>query len=148
MPAMTIEEIHTCIDALFRAYNDHDLDGVVALFTEDVVWEPDQTFPVIGRAAAAGLLRSQFRAFPDLHFPKEEIVVYTSPDGKAASKWHMVATMTGRLYPPGYAPTGKTADCTGMCAYEFRDGLICRHTVVYDVMGFSQKLGLLAATPA
>jgi len=148
MSLMTLDEIHTCIDELFRAYNDHEIDGVLAHFTEDVLWEPDESFPLIGRTAAAALLRSQFRAFPDLRFPEEDVVIYTSPDGKAASKWHMIATMTGRLFPPGYAPTGRTADCTGMCAYEFRDGLICRHTVVYDVMNFSQKLGLLQAMPA
>ena len=145
---LTTGDIRDCIDTLFDAYNEHDVDGVVAQFTEDVIWEPDQAFPVIGRTAAGLMLRSQFRAFPDLHFPKDEIVVYTSSEGKAASKWRMIATMTGRLYPPGYAPTGRTADCTGMCAYEFRDGLISRHTVVYDVMGFSQKLGILSATPA
>ncbi len=58
----------------------------------------------------------------------------------------MVATMTGRLDPPGWEPTGKGAEVAGMCAYEFRDGLIARHTVIYDQMSLSQQLGLMPAT--
>jgi predicted ester cyclase len=100
----------------------------------------------MGREAAAEMVRSLFVAFPDLHFPKEEIEIYRSLDGrKAAARWHMVATMSGRLDPPGFEPTGRTVELTGMCAYVFRGGLIAHHSMFYDVMSFSQQIGLMPA---
>lgn len=87
-----------------------------------------------------------FTAFPDLHFPRDEIEIYRSLSGrKAAPRWHMVATMTGRLEPPGWEPTGTGVEVAGMCAYEFRGGLIARHTVIYDQMSMSRQLGLMPA---
>lgn len=147
MPTTTNEKIRTQIELLFRAYNQHDVDAILALLTEDVIFvDPNAAKPVNGRAAAAELISSQFTAFPDLHFPKEELVIFTAPGGKAASRWHAVGTMTGPADPPGYLPTGKTADWIGMCSYEFRDGLIARHEIVYDVLGLTQALGLMPGT--
>lgn len=146
MRTMTIEDIRTRLSAFFQAFNDHDPEAILALCTEDVVWEdPNLPAPVVGWEAVADLLANQFTAFPDLHFPKEEIEIYRSLDGKkAAASWHMVATMTGRLDPPGYEPTGKTGDVTGMCRYEFGDGgLIAQHSIVYDAMSLSRRLGLV-----
>src|SRR5687768_15388532 len=116
MRALTIDEMRTRLESLFRAYNDHDPETILALCTEDVVWDDPLMGPSLnGWDAAAELLVNQFIAFPDLHFPKDEIEIYRSLDGKkAAARWHMVGTMTGRLNPPGYEPTGATGDVTGM----------------------------------
>jgi hypothetical protein len=147
MPTTTIDTMRTQLGALFQAYNDHDLDAILTLFTDDIVWDdPNLPAPAIGKEATGEVIRGQFTAMPDLHFPKEEIMIFTSPHGGAASRWHAVGTMTGRLDPPGYLPTGKTADWSGMCYYEFRGGLIARHVLVYDVLGLTQRLGLMPAT--
>ena len=147
MPTTTIDTMRTQVGALFEAYNDHDVDAILALFTDDVAFEdPNLPAPALGKEAVAEVVGGQFRAMPDLHFPKEEIAIFTSPGATAASRWHAVGTMTGRLDPPGYLPTGQTADWAGMCSYEFRDGLISRHVLVYDVLGVTQKLGLMPAT--
>lgn len=143
--AMSSEAIREHVTSLIRAINEHDVDKVVGHFTEDVLWEdPMLHAPVTGRAAAAKELTTTFTAMPDYHLPFEEVDVYVAEDGrKAAAKWHAVATMTGPLDPPGFAPTGKTVYFPGACFYEFRDGLIARHTILYDVMGVSEKLGLM-----
>jgi len=146
MRTTTIEDMKTRLDTFFQAFNDHDPEAVLALCTEDVVWEdPNLPAPLVGWEAAADLLCSKFTAFPDLHFPKEEIEVYRSLDGKkAAVRWHMVATMTGRLDPPGYEPTGQTGEVTGMCRFEFGEGgLIAHHSTIYDTMSFARRLGLI-----
>jgi hypothetical protein len=57
----------------------------------------------------------------------------------------LVATVSGRLDPPGFEPTGRTVELTGMCAYEFRGGLIAHHSMFFDVMSFSQQIGLMPA---
>lgn len=146
MRAMTIEDLRTHLDAWFQAFNDHDPEAILAMCTDDVVWEdPSLPAPLVGLEAVADHLANQFTAFPDLHFPKEEIEIYRSLDGKrAAASWHMVATMKGRLDPPGYEPTELTGDITGMCRYEFAEGgLIARHQTIYDTMALAQRLGLM-----
>ena len=146
MRAMTIDDVRTRLETLFQAFNDHDPETILTLCAEDVVWEdPNMPAPLIGWEPVADLLANQFTAFPDMHFPKEEIEIYRSLDGrKAAARWHMVATMTGRLDPPGYEPTGMTGDVTGMCCYEFGDGgVITHHTTLYDTASFARRLGLL-----
>ena len=45
--------------------------------------------------------------------------------------------------PPTLAPTGRAVDIDGIDLYEFRDGLISRHTLIYDPVDFSQQVGLL-----
>jgi len=149
MRAMTIEDLRSTLDAWFQAFNDHDPEAILAMCTEDVVWEdPTQPAPLVGWDAVADFLSNQFTAFPDVHFPKEEIEIYRSLDGKrAAASWHMVETMTGRLEPPGYEPTGLTGDVTGMGRYEFAEGgRIARHQTVYDTSALGRRLGLVPSS--
>jgi len=149
MRAMTIEDVRTRLDGWFQAFNDHDAEAILAMCTEDVVWEdPSLPAPLVGWDAVADFLANQLTAFPDVHFPKEEIEIYRSLDGKrAAASWHMVETMTGRLDPPGYEPTGLTGDVTGMSRYEFAEGgLIARYQAVYDTLALGQRLGLMPAS--
>ena len=83
---------------------------------------------------------------PDVHFPLEDQRVLVAEDGTwAVSTWRMIGTMTGRADPPGYEPTGKTANVAGSCLYELRDGRIARHTIVYDGLDLMQQLGLMPA---
>jgi SnoaL-like polyketide cyclase len=67
----------------------------------------------------------------------------------------MTGTFTGDLEvwgkrfgptPPAYGPTGRRADIEGVDIYEFRDGLISRWTIVYDLLGLSRQLGIVPGT--
>jgi ketosteroid isomerase-like protein len=145
MRSLTIDEIRTRIDAFFAAYSAHDPEAILALCTEDVVWEdPLMGPPLKGWEEAAELLVNQLTAFPDLHFPSEEIELYRAVDGKtAAAGWHLAGTMTGRLDPPGYEPTGAAVDVTGMSRFEFAaGGLIADHSMVYDTLTLARRLHL------
>jgi len=149
MRTMTIDDLRTRLDTFFRNLNEHDPEALLRMCVEGVVWDdPTLPTPVVGWEAVADLLANQLTAFPDMHFPKEEIEIYRSLDGKkAAARWHMVATMTGRLDPPGFEPTGKTGDVTGMTRIEFGDGgRIARVEVLYDTMTLDRRLGLLPGT--
>jgi len=146
MGTMTIDGVRTRLEAFFGAFNDRDPERLLPLCREDVVWDdPIRPAPIAGWEAVADLLAAQFTAFADLHFPEEEIEIYRSFDARlAAARWSMVVTMTGRLDPPGYEPTGKTVAITGMSRFEFdRSGLISRYSAVYDTMSLAQRLGLL-----
>ena len=139
------EAVREQIIALFRAYNEHDVKAFVAHFTDDVEWsEPMLDAPVKGRAAAQKRVLDQFRATPDATMPLDDVEIFVREDGrKAVSVFRFVGTMTGPLDPPGFAPTGRKAEFVGTCVYEFRRGLISRHTIVYDGLKLAQDLGLL-----
>jgi steroid delta-isomerase-like uncharacterized protein len=146
---MTLTAIQERITSLFDAYNAHDVDAIMALCTDDVVWE-DPALPVtaVGRGAVTEVLREQFKLFPDLAFPKEEIELYRSFDHHgAAARWRMSATLADDVDILGAETTGRRTQIPGMSSYEFQDGLICRVTVFYDVLSLSVDLGLMASLP-
>lgn len=139
-------EVRARVEALFRALNEHDLDKLIELHTVDALWEdPELAEPVRGRAAIAVRAAAMFRAFPDLHFLQDELEIYLADSGRVAARWHAVGTMTGPIEPPGFAPTGKKASISGVCFYEFEDGLLARHTILYDTMGLLRQVGVMPA---
>lgn len=137
-------EARRLVDELFRGFNGHDVDAIVALHASDALWEdPMLGAPVTGHAAITDRLRIMFRAFPDITFTVDE--VYLAESGRIAASWHFTGTMTGPIEPPGYAPTGKRATVPGTCLYEFRSGKLAHHTIVYDTLGLMQQVGLMPA---
>jgi steroid delta-isomerase-like uncharacterized protein len=140
-----------------EAWNSHDLDALTGLVTEDIVWEDPAMFgeTVHGRAEFREFARLFFEALPDVRFDPTE-PPYLATDGiRMAAPWRMTGTMTGELAwwgkrygarRPAFAPTGRAADLEGVDLYEFRDGLLARWTIVYDLLGLSQQLGLAPET--
>jgi steroid delta-isomerase-like uncharacterized protein len=144
----TKETLRERIVALKEAYNAHDVDGLLACCTEDVIWtEPTLAAPLLGKEALRDHLRALFTAFPDLTVVPSQLRVYRELDGRAAvSTWLLTATMTGPMEPEGLAPTGRTAEIEGASMYELTDGLISRCQLIFDAYGFLHQLGLLPAT--
>jgi steroid delta-isomerase-like uncharacterized protein len=142
---LTDDQLRTMILEFLTAMNAHDLERILTFFTDDVTWEGSGTdVPAVGRAAVVEVLRGWFVAFPDLHFPLEDVEVFRSLDGDhALAYWTSVMTMRGPF--AGFAPTGRHVKAKGVCRYELREGGISRHTMIYDQMRISQELGLLPA---
>ena len=139
------EPLEAQVRTLFEGMNALDADAAASVLTDDVVWQqPGLPGPLVGRTATANTLRDLFRAFPDLAIPLDDVVIYHGPDGtRAASHWRVIGTMTGPLDPPGFAPTGRRCEVHGVCLYEFRDGRIARHTMIYDALDMLTQLGLM-----
>lgn len=137
-------EMRTRVQALLRAFNEHDVDKIIALHTPGAVLDaPTLAAPVTGRAAIAVEFTSMFRAFPDLQFVLDELDVYVAGSGRVAARWRFTGTLTGSIDPPGYAPTGRKASVPGVCLYEFQDGLIAHHTIIYDSMQLLRQVGIM-----
>jgi hypothetical protein len=136
------------------AWNTHSLDQLDALVTEDIVCEDPAMFgeTAHGRGEFRAFIEIFFRAFPDVHLEGTG-ALYPALEGTGlALPWRMTGTFTGELAfwgkqygskPPTWAPTGRRIDIDGIDLYEFRDGLISRQTLIYDLYGFSQQIGLL-----
>lgn len=143
---MTAAAMRAAIQAFIKAWNDHDVDAIVAKVTPDVMWaNPNLSGPVRvvhGREAAAADLRAGFTAYPDLHTAMDDLNIYSTNDPSVGfSTWTATGTMTGPM--AGMAPTGKPFRIRGACVYKFRDGLIAEHTMVYDSMDIAQQIGLI-----
>lgn len=107
------------------AWGSREPDRILALCTEDVVWD-DPVFPrsVRGRDEARDYLESLFGAFPDLEFalPVEPFAPF---DGeRLALYWDREGTMLGPLAPPGYEPTGRRVAFDGVDLLDLRGELV------------------------
>jgi hypothetical protein len=138
------------------AWNTHDLGLLETLVTEDIVWEDPAMFgeTVHGRGEFRAFNEMLFRAIPDVRFEGTGDLYPSLAGNGLALPWRMTGTFTGELAfwgkrygskPPAWAPTGRALDIQGVDLYEFREGLISKWTIVYDLYGFSQQVGLLPA---
>ena len=144
-------------DFAFRwegAWNSHNLDELEAMVTEDIAWEDPAMFgeTVHGRAQFTAFTKVLFDAIPDVRFEGIGAPYIPLEGDGVALRWRMTGTFTGDLAFWGerfatkrlaYAPTGRRIDIEGVDIYEFRDGLVSRWTIVYDLFGLSQQLGVL-----
>ena len=139
--AVEIKKYVDLLDEFLSAWNKHDADLIMSFCTEDTVWTAPSMPVAEGKAAARAYLDSLFRALPDLHL--DYTIHTTGQEPKAASQWHLTATMQGPLDPPGFAATGKPIEMEGACLYEFEDGLISRHSNIYDGLEFARQVKAL-----
>jgi steroid delta-isomerase-like uncharacterized protein len=122
------------------AWNEHDIDAMATLVTDDVVWEdPALPGPARGIAAVQGFMRVAWVGFPDLRFDETDSPHRTAAGTQVAWRWRMRGTMTGVLDPPGFAPTGRSMEVEGVDLWEMRDGRIARYRAFYDLNDMARQ---------
>lgn len=128
------------------AWNSHDIDGVLALMTEDIEAR-DDGWPKLmrGHADVREFLEAIWRAMPDMTFEPLSGPYVIPGEPRVAVHWRGWATLRGPLEPPGFAPTGRRWEFDGADFYEFRDDRICKVRIAYDVLSVSRQLGVLPA---
>ena len=82
------------LEELLQAFNAHDLDRIMAFFTEDCVLEtPRGTEPwgtrFVGEAAVRAGLAQRFEGIPDVHYAEDEHWVCGE---HAVSRWLLTGT--------------------------------------------------------
>jgi len=146
---MTEAELPASVVESLKAWNEHDIDAILAGLTDDVVLSQPGGGPIRGKAAVAADLKMTFTAFPDFHLIPEESHLFLSVDKQSfVSTWTWTATMTGPLTGPlGSVPaTGKPVVLSGAAVCQIRDGLVSQYTQYWDDLSFMQQLGLLPKT--
>jgi steroid delta-isomerase-like uncharacterized protein len=128
------------------AWNAHEPERLLALMTEDVVYD-DAAWPATmrGHAEARAFLDATWRAFPDLTFELVEGPYIRPGAEKAAFHWRGRGTLTGRLDPPGFAPNGRSIVFEGVDLHEYRDGRVARLRIEFDMLDVGRQLGLMPA---
>ena len=116
----------------------HDMERLLRLFTEDVVYE-DVTMGVVNRGTAElrAFGEGFFSGFPDVTF---ELRSSFANGASGAAEWVMRGTHKGDL--PGMPATGKRVEVRGASIFEFAGDRIRRCSDYFDMATFLKQLGL------
>ena len=134
------------IERYSAAWNGREAGAMAPLLTDDIVWyDPALPEPARGIPAVQEFMRMSWGAFPDLRFSEPVPPFLVHDADNVAWGWRMQGTMRGELQPPGFAPTGKTMDVTGVDLWRMRDGRIAHYQAFYDMNDVAVQLGLAPA---
>ena len=139
---MNGSELQEFIDRYNAAWNDHDVDAIVSMHTEDSVFENHTTGDVnIGKEAIAAAIGGIFGVFPDLSFEARSQYIR---DDLVVQEWTARGTHQGPMRRAGLTiePTGRAVEYRGMDIIPIRDGLVARKDVYSDGVTLLRQLGL------
>ena len=134
--------LETVIARYNQAWNDHDLDAILALHSEDSVFENHTSGGLgVGKAAIRKIIEGVFAAFPDLRFETRRLYVR---DDLAVVEWTAHATFTRPITRAGktLAPSGKAISWNGCDVIPMRDGLLLRKDVYADSLTYLRQIGV------
>ena len=135
-------ELQEFIDRYNDAWNAHDVEAIVAMHTEDSVFENHVTGDVnVGREQIAAAIRGIFSVFPDLAFESRRQYVR---EDLVVQEWTARGTHEGLMSRRGIEvpPTGRRVEYKGMDVIPIRDGLVARKDVYSDSITLLRQLGL------
>ncbi|MCA1647264.1 MAG: ester cyclase [Chloroflexi bacterium] len=129
------------LDDFVRHWSSHDLDSLVSLFTDDVVYE-DVALGVVnhGKNEFRTFAEEFFAGFPDVTF---EVTSRFATERKGCGQWTMRGTHRGDM--PGMPATNKQIDIRGVSIVEFADTKIRRCVDYWDMATFLKQLGFMPA---
>jgi steroid delta-isomerase-like uncharacterized protein len=143
-PTVDVAQARELSHRWLDAWNRHDADALAELVTEDVVYD-DPAWPetLHGREGVRTFAEFCWRAMPDMSYT-EPMGMFVAVDGpRVVVPWHMSATFTGPLDPPGYAPTGDRVELDGLDIWDLRDGLVAHYRAYYDSMNIARQIGMM-----
>jgi steroid delta-isomerase-like uncharacterized protein len=124
-----------------RLWSAHDVNGLLALFIEDVSYEDLAIgHSVRGHKELESFIRGTFKTFPDFRI---EIRHAVGDQTTAAGEWEMSGTFSGESF--GQAPTGKQFRVPGCCVMQLIDGRIAAHRDYSNEPTFDRQV---KATPS
>ena len=135
-------ELEEFIDRYNAAWNDHDVDAIVSMHTDDSVFENHTTGDVnIGKEAIARAITGIFSVFPDLSFEARSQYIR---DDLVVQEWTARGTHQGAMSRSGMTiePTGRAVEYRGMDIIPIRNGLVARKDVYSDSVTLLRQLGL------
>ena len=122
------------------AWNSHDPDKMLALFTDDVVYE-DVAFGEVshGKAELRKFFVLEIEGVPDLELKLERADIR---GGHGTIEWTFSGT------DKGVYKTGKKFSVRGVSVIDLRGGKISRNVDYYDAATIMHQVGVLPNTPA
>ncbi len=136
------QELQGFIDRYNDAWGRHDVDAIVALHTDDSVFENHVTGDVnVGREAIGRAISGIFSVFPDLSFETRRQYIR---DDLVVQEWTARGTHLGKMTRAGIEvePTRRTVEYRGMDVIPITNGLVARKDVYSDSITLLRQLGL------
>jgi len=127
------------IDRHFAAENAHDVEGTLATYTDDIVWD-DVTHPlcpVQGKDAAGAIYSSIIEAIPDIHL--ESVRRFTAAGGSIVVD---ESILTGHVHGQwaGVDGGGAPVRVRMLHVFDIRDGLIARENTWFDAAAVMRQV--------
>jgi len=124
---------------LTAAWNAHDPQAAAALCAADYEGENvGEAPPHRGPAGMAASVATYLRAFPDLHFTVDDVVIEGE---RVVQVWRAHATHLGPLL--NIPASGRSIQVRGASLLTFRDDKLWRALYVWDMAGLLRAIGLL-----
>ena len=122
------------------AWNSHDADKMLPLFTDDIVYE-DVAFAEVnhGQAELRKFVIAEVEGVPDLQLKLERAEI---SNGHGTIEWTFSGT------DKAVFNTGKKFSVRGVSVIDVRDGKISRNLDFYDAATIMRQVGALPAAPA
>lgn len=131
---------------LVGAINKHDLNAIVAVWTQDaVVHDPGTPQPIKGKEAIRQNLDAWLKAFPDLTMKVVEPILVKG--NSVGAQVTISGTHKGALAGPQgtIAPTNKKMQFTGVGFWRLSpQELIAEERRYYDTAGMMRQLGVIS----
>jgi steroid delta-isomerase-like uncharacterized protein len=135
-PQTNRTEPHWIIFEWARLWSAHDVDGLLALFTDDASYRDlaiGHSFH--GRKEIEDFVRGTFVTFPDF---RVEILHAVGDEVTVAGEWEMSGTFSGPSF--GQPPTGKRFRVPGCSVEHLRGGRIALHTDYWNEATFVEQV--------
>lgn len=114
------------VDQFFACWSQGDLDGSMALCTEDAVWDNVPMKPVVGKAAISAFLGKFAKGMSDVHYEVKGVL-------ENADSLMLEGT-------ENYTKNGKKVSVPYMASFKFRDGKICSWSDYFDLATVERQL--------
>ncbi|MGE0283680.1 MAG: ester cyclase [Rhizobiaceae bacterium] len=122
----------------FTAWNDHDVNAILGLLTDDATYVGPLATDQLGGRALRREIDWLWAAFPDLWFEIESLDHHD--DESAVAQWLMHGTNTQPIL--GRAATHRRIRLAGADFFRFRDGLIAGIRSHFDSVDLVRQLGI------
>jgi steroid delta-isomerase-like uncharacterized protein len=124
------------------AWNDHDLDAIMAMHAPDMVFENHTAGESASGEAVRGHIGAIFESWPDIRFEGRRTYCR---DGLVVQEWTATATHSNRMTRGDLVaePTGNTITWNGLDVIPFENGLVKRKDVYSDSVSILRQVGLL-----
>jgi len=136
------EALREAIDRYNAAWNDHDLEAIMAMHAPDMVFDNHTAGESAEGESARAHIGSIFETWPDIEFATRRLYVR---NGLVVQEWTAAATHANTMRRGDLVaePTGKRIEWDGLDVIPFEDGLVKRKDVYSDSVSILRQVGLL-----
>jgi steroid delta-isomerase-like uncharacterized protein len=142
MSKESAEALRETIERYNAAWNEHDLDAIMAMHAPDMVFENHTAGESAEGEAARAHIGAIFETWPDIEFTTRRLYVR---EGLVVQEWTAIANHTNTMRRGDLVaePTGRRVEWDGLDVIPFENGLVKRKDVWSDSVSILRQVGLL-----